>query len=280
MENLFTFLYYKEEITEDYDGILPDREVESIEFRNVSFGYGKNKMIVKNLSFKVTGKEKVALVGHNGAGKSTIIKLLLRMYDPCEGEILVNNINIKNYNLKAYRQLYSAALQDSKIFSMSIKDNVMMGKIAEQEERVKKALESAGIYDKVNGLRNGLDTVLTKEFDEAGAVLSGGQYQKIAVARVFAQDAPVSLFDEPSSALDPIAECELYDNIINYSNDRTMFLISHRLSSVRNVDRIFMLEQGELIESGSHEKLMNLAGAYSEMYTKQAESYITEEMIV
>ncbi|MNW40795.1 Lipid A export ATP-binding/permease protein MsbA [compost metagenome] len=281
MENLFSFLKYKEEIPEDYEGIIPKNEVESVEFRNVSFGYGKEKRMIQNLSFKVVGGTKSAFVGHNGAGKSTIIKLLLRMYDPSDGEILVNGIDIREYNLSAYRQLFAAALQDGKIFSMSIKDNVLMGKVVNREEEiVQEALENSGISVKVSGLSNGMDTVLTKEFDENGAVFSGGQFQKIAVARVFAHAAPVSLFDEPSSALDPIAECELYDSIIEYSTNKTMFLISHRLSSVRNVDMIFMLEQGELIESGSHEDLMSRGGAYAQMYVKQAESYVTDEMVV
>lgn len=281
MENLFSFLKYKEEIPEDYEGIIPKNEVESVEFRNVSFGYGKEKRMIQNLSFKVVGGTKSAFVGHNGAGKSTIIKLLLRMYDPSDGEILVNGIDIREYNLSAYRQLFAAALQDGKIFSMSIKDNVLMGKVVNREEEiVQEALENSGISVKVSGLSNGMDTVLTKEFDENGAIFSGGQFQKIAVARVFAHAAPVSLFDEPSSALDPIAECELYDSIIEYSTNKTMFLISHRLSSVRNVDMIFMLEQGELIESGSHEDLMSRGGAYAQMYVKQAESYVTDEMVV
>ncbi|MOA18973.1 Lipid A export ATP-binding/permease protein MsbA [compost metagenome] len=156
-----------------------------------------------------------------------------------------------------------------------------MGKVVNREEEiVQEALENSGISVKVSGLSNGMDTVLTKEFDENGAVFSGGQFQKIAVARVFAHAAPVSLFDEPSSALDPIAECELYDSIIEYSTNKTMFLISHRLSSVRNVDMIFMLEQGELIEFGSHEDLMSRGGAYAQMYVKQAESYVTDEMVV
>jgi ATP-binding cassette subfamily B protein len=280
MDNLFAFLNYEEKIPENYDGIQPEEAIHTIEFENVSFGYASDKLIIDNLSFKVGKDTRVAFVGQNGAGKSTIIKLLLRLYDPCEGRILVNGIEIKRYNLFQYRQLFATALQDFKIFSFSIKENVLMGRKVENEDySVKEALIKAGIYDKVQSLPNGADMVLSKEFDENGAVFSGGQYQKIAVARVFAQDAPVNIFDEPSSALDPIAECELYESILENSCNKIMFLISHRLSSVQNVEKIFMMNHGRLIAEGTHEELMDGCGLYKEMYMKQAQSYINETMI-
>lgn len=196
------------------------------------------------------------MVGHNGAGKTTIIKLLFRLYDPTSGEILVNGRNIKEYNLRAYRQLFAAAFQDYKVFALSVKDNVLMGrKVKGVDEAVIEALKKAGVYEKVISLPNGINTILTKEFDEDGAVLSGGQYQKIVVARAFVQDTPVKVFDEPSSALDPIAEYEMYKSIMKESKDKTMIFISHRLSSVRNADRVFMFDKGELIEQGTHEEL-------------------------
>lgn len=275
IENLRVFLEYKPRIPEDYEGVMPEKEIEQIEFRNVSFGYQPEKLIIKNLSFTIKGKNSVALVGHNGAGKSTIIKLLFRFYDPTEGSIFVNGKDIREYTLKAYRQLFSAAFQDYKIFAMSIKENVLMRKADKgEEEIVKNALRKAGVYDKVMTLPEGMDTVLTKEFDENGAVLSGGQYQKIVVARAFAKDTPIKIFDEPSSALDPIAEYELFESIMQDSKDKTMIFISHRLSSVQNADEVIMLEEGRIIERGTHEELMGLGLAYADMYKKQAQNYL------
>lgn len=280
VNNLRTFIEYKEVIPEDWDGIMPDQVITSIEFRNVCFSYKDGKYALKNLDFRIEGNSVVAIVGHNGAGKSTIIKLLFRLYDPTSGEILVNGRNIKEYNLRAYRQLFAAAFQDYKVLALSVKDNVLMGrKIKAEDEAVIEALKKAGVYEKVKTLPNGIDTILTKEFDEDGAVLSGGQLQKIVVARAFVQNTPIKVFDEPSSALDPIAEYELYKSIMEESKDKTMIFISHRLSSVRNADRVFMFEQGELIEQGTHEELMNIKGSYEDMYTKQAMNYLAVNKI-
>jgi ATP-binding cassette subfamily B protein len=275
-ENIRGFLAYEPRIPEDYDGIIPDGEIESIEFRNVSFAYKEGgEYTVRNLSFRIDAKTSIALVGHNGAGKTTIIKLLFRLYDPTEGEILLNGRNIREYNLKAYRSLFAAAFQDYRVFAFSIRDNVMMRKAsAEDDEVVYDALKKAGVYEKVMSLPRQADTVLTKEFDEDGALLSGGEYQKIVVARAFAKDAPIKVFDEPSSALDPIAEYELYESILRDSRGKTMIFISHRLSSVRNADMILMLENGEIIERGTHKELMELNGAYADMYSKQAKNYL------
>ncbi len=275
VNNLKTFIEYEEKIPEDWDGLIPEPVINSIEFRNVSFSYKDNKYALKNLSFSIIGKSTVAVVGHNGAGKSTIIKLLFRLYDPTEGEILVNGRNIKEYNLRAYRQLFAAAFQDYKVLALSIKDNVLMGhKVENEDAAVIEALKKSGVYEKVESLPKGINTILTKEFDEEGAILSGGQYQKIVVARAFVRNSPIKVFDEPSSALDPIAEFELYKSIMAESKDKTMIFISHRLSSVRNADRVFMFEQGELIEQGTHEELMRLKGSYADMYTKQAMNYM------
>lgn len=275
VNNLRTFMEYQEVIPEDQDGLIPEPVISLIEFRNVCFSYKEKKNIIHNLSFRIEGNHKVAFVGHNGAGKSTIIKLLFRLYDPTEGEILVNGRNIKEYNLRAYRALFAAAFQDYKVLALSVKDNVLMGRTYENEDKVvAEALRMAGVYEKVKSMPNGIHTILTKEFDEDGAILSGGQYQKIVVARAFAQNTPIKVFDEPSSALDPIAEYDLYQSIIEDSKNKTMIFISHRLSSVRNADKVFMLEQGKLIEEGTHVELMMRKGAYADMYTKQALNYL------
>ncbi len=277
LEYFRTFMEYEEKISENQDGISPAR-IRSIEFKNVCFEYKENEPVINNLSFKIEGDRVCALVGHNGAGKSTIIKLLFRLYDPTSGEILVNGINIKEYNLKAYRKQFSAAFQDYKVMAMSVKDNVLMGeKFDDPDKTAERALKCAGVWDKVAGLSNGMDTIMTREFDKDGVVLSGGEQQKIVVARAFAQNASVKVFDEPSSALDPIAEYDLYKGIMNESKGHITLFISHRLSSVKDADEVFMLENGTVIEQGTHRQLMDMGGKYCEMFTKQAQNYLADE---
>lgn len=277
INNFRSFLNYQEAIPEDQDGDMPDKEFGSLEFRNVSFSY-KEEETIKDLSFVITKGQTAALVGHNGAGKTTIIKLLLRLYDPTSGTIFYNGKDIREYNLKAYRELFATTFQDFQMFGMTVKENVLMGRHYENEEElVISALKKAGVYDKVMTLDGGLDAVMTKEFDEGGVVLSGGESQKLAVARTFVKDAPMKIFDEPSSALDPIAEYELFRNIMKEGTDHTMLFISHRLSSVKNCDKVFMLEKGRLIEEGTHEQLIAAKGSYAQMYKKQAMNYLAIE---
>ena len=276
IEYLRTFLEYKEKIPENYEGIDPGTEIKSLEFRNVSFSY-KDKEVLSHLNMEFRGGKTYALVGHNGAGKTTLIKLLLRLYDPTEGEILLNGRNIKEYDLKKYRALFATAFQDNRMFSMSVKENVVMGENipeAEKEDRVKEALELSGAYDKVMSLKNGMETTLTNEFDDEGAVLSGGEYQKIVVARAFVKQCPFKVFDEPSSALDPIAEATLFDNIYETCKDNTLVFISHRLSSVQNADWVYLLSDKTVKEEGTHRMLMDKHGLYADMYTKQAKNYL------
>ena len=277
VDNLRNFLEYEEKIPENYPGDDPGAVIESIEFRKVCFSY-KDEEVIQELSFELRGGKTYALVGHNGAGKSTIIKLLLRFYDPTSGEIFLNGRNIKEYELLKYRALFAGAFQDYQIFSMSVMENVLMRKAEpEDETEVIRALKLAGVYEKVQSLPKGIHTILTKEFAEDGAVLSGGEYQKIVVARAFVQKRPVKIFDEPSSALDPIAEYQLFESILQDGQDKTMLFISHRLSSVQNADWVFMLENGTIIEQGSHKKLMQNHGAYADMYEKQAVNYLATD---
>ena len=277
LEYFRTFMEYEEKIPENQDGIMPEK-IRSIEFKNVCFEYKENEPIIKNLSFKIEADKIYALVGHNGAGKSTIIKLLFRLYDPTSGDILVNGINIKKYNLKAYRKQFSAAFQDYKVMAMSVKDNVLMGeRFDNPDETAERALKCAGVWDKISFLSNSMHTIMTKEFDNDGAVLSGGEQQKIVVARAFAKQASVKVFDEPSSALDPIAEYDLYKGIMNESKGHITLFISHRLSSVKDADEVFMLENGTVIEQGTHRQLMDMGGKYCEMFTKQAQNYLADE---
>ena len=272
VENLKLFLEYTPDIPEDYEGIEVDSDVRSIEFKNVSFCY-KDKKVIDNVSFKMDGDKSYALVGCNGAGKSTIVKLLMRFYDPTEGEILLNNRNIKEYNLQSYRAAFASAFQENQIFAMPLEDNVKMG-LPESDMRysLDEALKLSGIDEKVSTLPKKEKTILSKELSNEGVQLSGGEFQKILVSRAMIRNAPIKIYDEPSSALDPISENNLFDNILSSDKGRLLMFISHRLSSVQCVDKIFMLENGKLIENGNHSELMDMNGQYADMYNKQAQN--------
>lgn len=278
--NLKEFLQYQPAIWEKQEGILPDTALERGEqelvFRHVSFSYkGQKEPTLKNIHMTIHRGEKIAIVGHNGAGKTTFTKLLMRLYDPTEGDILYHGTHIREYKLAAYRELFASAFQDYQVFSMSVAENVLM-RTPEGEadyERARRALCDAGIMEKVDSLPHGMDTVLTKEFAEDGAVLSGGELQKIAMARAFARSCEVAVFDEPSSALDPVAEYRLYESMMKACEDKTVIFISHRLSTAVLADRIYLFENGEIAEQGSHKELMEQNGLYADMFRKQAEKY-------
>lgn len=279
IEYLKNFLEYQERIPEDLEGEDPGDTIETLEFRDVSFAY-KDKRVIEHLNLKFEKGRKYALVGHNGAGKTTIIKLLLRFYDPTEGVILLNGKDIRTLHLKKYRNLFATAFQDNRIFSMSVLDNVLMKEGSDTDTDrivVEDALKLAGVYEKIETLPHGMDTILTREFDDEGALLSGGETQKIVVARAFVKNCPFKVFDEPSSALDPIAEYQLFENISETCKDHTLVFISHRLSSVKSADRIYLLENGQVRECGNHEELIRLGGSYADMYNKQARNYLADE---
>lgn len=274
IQELKEFMEYQPIIPEDADGIVPDTNIHLVEFRNVSFTYeGTEKSALKNINFRLTEKETCALVGYNGAGKSTLIKLLLRFYDPTEGIILVNGIDIREYNLKAYRKLFAADFQDGKIFAFSVRDNVQMGRRKEEDNIISDVLCYAGLDRFVEKFPRGIDTVLTHESDECGVEVSGSQRQKLLAARVFAADAPICIFDEPTSLLDPTAEYELMDHINKVGKNKIILLISHRLSCVQDVQRILFLDNGRIVEQGTHTQLMERRGKYADMYRIQAEVY-------
>ena len=276
IEYLRTFLEYEEKIPEDHTGIIPDKEIRSIEFKDVSFSY-KDKEVLSHLNMEFRGGKTYAVVGYNGAGKTTLIKLLLRFYDPTKGQILLNGRDIKEYDLRSYRALFATAFQDNRMFSMSVTDNVVMGEDIDEsalKDSVDRALKLSGAYDKVMTLPNKTDNILTKEFDDDGAVLSGGEYQKLVVARAFVKECPIKIFDEPSSALDPIAEATLFDNIYESCKKNTLVFISHRLSSVQNADWVYLLSGKTVAEAGTHKMLMEKEGIYADMYKKQAKNYL------
>lgn len=270
------FLHYEPGVPEDADGQMPQLPIRSVTFSHVWFGYQKDRPVLKDICFEIKAGEHAAVAGFNGSGKSTLIKLLLRLYDPDEGTVLLNGVDIRKYNLRAYRSLFAAAFQDGKIFADTVAENILMGKHvspSEDLETVWNALKLAGMEKEVRSWDRQEKTILTREFSDEGRVLSGGQSQKLTAARAFAKDCPVAVFDEPSSALDPIAEYELFANIQSYSKGRILFFISHRLSSVRDADMVFFMENGRITERGSHRDLMKQNGTYAELYHTQARNY-------
>ena len=277
-QNLRDFFDYEPKIT---DGGKDAGEFESIEFKNVTFGYpDTNKTILKNVSFKINRGETIAVVGINGAGKSTLVKLLLRFYDPDEGEVLYNGINVKEYNVNSLRNAFATVFQDYKNFAISVNENILCHECSDEEKEIaEKALRQSGVWEKIQSLPNGADTVLTREFEIDGAGLSGGENQKVSAARLFARDFEIAILDEPSSALDPIAEYKMYENLIEVTKNKTVIYISHRLSSAVLSDRIFVLGNGTILESGSHSELMAQNGEYSKMFTLQASSYKGESEV-
>lgn len=245
-------------------------EPKNIEIKNLSFTYpGNTKLTLKNINLTIKPYEKIALVGFNGAGKTTLTNLLLRLYDVSEGEILIDGENIKNATVKSHRDRFTAVFQDFQIFSCSVGENVALD-VDPDGDRVNEALSHSGFNKK---LKNGTDTELLREFDDKGVMLSGGESQKIAIARAFYNQCPYIILDEPSANLDPVAEYKLNQSMLEAAEDKTVIFISHRLSTTINADRIFVMENGEIIESGSHADLMAMNKTYAKMFNMQAEKY-------
>ena len=247
-----------------------------IEFRNVCFKYHDDMdFVLKNINVTIRQGEKVAIVGKNGAGKSTFINLLLRFYDPNSGEILLDKVPYAEYEISSLRNMFSLVFQDYNAYAVSVLKNVTTTyeESKNDRERVVKSLELSGLYKKINGMEKGLDTELTREFDEAGIVLSGGETQKLALARAYYQNAEFLICDEPTSNIDPLAEHEMINNIITASEGKTLIIISHRLSSMQNMDKILLFDRGEIVETGTHRELIELNGLYADMYKTQVSHY-------
>ena len=268
-----------EPIIEVADGLTPDKEAGSLKLSNVSFRYpNTDKDTLKDISIEIKPGEKIAIVGENGAGKTTFVKLLMRLYDVTDGSIEYNGHDIREYNTKAYRKKISAVFQDYNIYAATLAENVLLRQYNKEDEKdVIAALKKADFSKKLSKLPDGIFTNLTREFSDEGVNLSGGESQKIAISRVFLndEDRAISILDEPSSALDPVSEYKLNKNLIDHAQNDTVIFISHRLSTTRMADRIYLFEHGSIIEQGSHEELMQLNGRYREMFDRQAKNYIS-----
>lgn len=275
LEQAFSFLDIPDKM---YQGSLTvekrrDRKYQ-VEFKNVSFKYpGSDNYALKNVSMKFEIGKRLAVVGMNGSGKTTFIKLLCRLYDPTEGEILLNGIDIRKYNYREYMMIFSVVFQDFRLFSLKLGENVGTS-VNYDRERALDCLEKAGFGDRLGSLPDGLDTYLYKDYDKDGVDVSGGEAQKIAIARALYKDAPFIILDEPTAALDPLAEAEIYSKFDQIAGEKTAIYISHRLSSCKFCDEIAVFHDGTVVQQGTHESLTaDENGKYFELWNAQAQYY-------
>lgn len=275
LEQVFDFLDMPNEM---YQGSLTvekrrDRKYE-VEFKDVSFKYpGSGDYALSHVNMKFEIGKRMAVVGMNGSGKTTFIKLLCRLYDPTEGEILLNGIDIRKYNYAEYMMIFSVVFQDFSLFALTLAENVAAGETYERA-RVLDCLDKAGFAERLKSLPEGIDTYLYKDYNKDGINVSGGEAQKIAIARTLYKDAPFIILDEPTAALDPIAEAEIYEKFNEIVGDKTAIYISHRLSSCKFCDEILVFDEGAVIQQGSHEALVaDHGGKYYELWQAQAQYY-------
>ena len=304
VDKIRKFLDYEPVIKNNIGESVPE-EVSDIVLENVTFRYsGKNEPVINGISLRVKQGEKIAIVGYNGAGKTTLIKLLMRLYDPAEGRILYHGKDIREFNPEEYRHRIGVVFQDYQLYAASLGENVVMKDVTDSSlavcsvahglepengndeagvsenagidqasSEIVSALKKAGFGERLATLEKGLDTQVTAEFDKDGVNFSGGESQKIAISRAFYKDADILIMDEPSSALDPIAEYELNKAMRSAAKGKTVFYISHRLSTTRDADRIILLENGRIAEEGTHESLLARNGKYAQMWHVQAGRY-------
>jgi len=253
--------------------ILTGNKPPKIEFRNVSFAYNDGPKVLNKISFTIEPGQSVALVGHNGAGKTTIIKLLCRFYDVTEGEILINGINIKNIKLSEWYKFMGTLFQEFVRYHFTVRENISLGSSKPVDESAMiEAAKKADADMFINSLPNKYDQILGKEFED-GIEISGGQWQKIAIARAFYENPPILILDEPTSSIDAEAEFNIFNNIVEQYKDKTLIVVSHRFSTVRNTQKIIVLSEGKIIETGNHENLMSKNGEYAKLFTFQAKGY-------
>ena len=278
IDKIRAFLAYEPKIKNEEGIEVPAGNGELV-LDHVSFKYNeKSRTVLDDISLTVKPGEHIAIVGYNGAGKTTLIKLLMRLYDPSNGTIKYHNQNVKVYKPSDYHRKIGVVFQDFQMFGATLAENVVMDdlskdELVQKEPKIRQALEDSGFGAKLAKLPDGLFTQVTTEFDQKGVDFSGGESQKVAISRAFYKDADILIMDEPSSALDPIAEYELNKAMQTAAKGKTVFYISHRLSTTRDADRIIMLEKGRIIEEGTHEQLLARNGKYAEMWNAQAGKY-------
>jgi ATP-binding cassette subfamily B protein len=282
IDNLRLFMNEKMGIVPKTDNpVIPEKGIKhTIELRNVSFSYpGSTRKVIKNVNLTFEAGKMSVLVGLNGAGKTTLIKLITRLYDPTEGEILLDGININQYDVKELYSLYGIIFQDFGKYASTVRENIAYGRINEpiDQERIERAAEKVDATEFISQLKEGYDTSLTRYFETNGTELSIGQWQKLSVARAFYSDADILILDEPTASLDPMAEQEIFNQFEELGNNKTTIFVSHRLSSATIADQIVVLKDGEVVELGNHQQLMDKEGEYYQLFTTQAKRYLDEE---
>ncbi len=279
LKDYFDFIELKSKYSEGKKSIAnhEDLPMEFV-FENVSFTYPyQSEPSLRNINLTIRNKERLSIVGENGAGKTTLVKLLLRLYEPTEGRILLNGVDIKEIDYKDYLKLFSTVFQDFKLFAFRILDNVTaLANNTPDLAGVQKCLDKAGLSSKISTLDKGIETYIYKIYEEDGVELSGGEAQKLAIARALYKDAPVVILDEPTAALDPKAEYDIYLKFLSLVDSKTSIFISHRLSSTKFCDRIVVLRDGQIVELGSHSELLAQKGYYAELFNMQAQFYLDE----
>lgn len=273
-DRLMELLSAKREIQEDPDAIIPPKLQGKINYENVWFEYEKNKPILRNINIGIPSGQKIVLMGGTGSGKSSFVSLLQRFYDPNQGEIKIDGINIRNYQLKPLRKQIGLVLQDTFLFNDSIKENIAFGKPNASEEEIEKAARTANIHDFIISLPDGYDT----RVGDRGITLSGGQKQRISIARTLLTDPSLLIFDDSTASVDAETEAQIQESLDILSKGRTTIIISQRISSVKYADRILVFDEGEIIQDGNHDDLINQKGLYQEIYTTLAKSYDNQKV--
>lgn len=277
IENLRFFLEFKPKIQND-DGCIPNHLTDLV-LQNVSFKYkGTEKNNLEDINLQIRAGERIAIVGSNGSGKTTLIKLLLRLYDPTSGNIFFNGKKISEYSLLKYRRLFATVFQDYRMYSINIAENIIMDEYSKNnvESKIRQSLECVDLLEKVDKLSLKELSTITREFDKDGVIFSGGEYQKLAIARIFASESEILILDEPTSSLDPISEEKILNRLIHENPNKTLIFISHRLSLAKLVDKIYLMKNGRIIESGTHNDLISQKGEYADMWVKQSKNYKKE----
>lgn len=266
IDRVFDILNLEPQIKDRPEAREFDGNLSKIEFKDLCFEYVPNTPVLKNINMTVNKGDTIALVGNSGGGKSTLVSLLPRFYDPTAGAIMIDGTDIRDFTLKSLRRNIAVVFQDNFLFAGTIRENIMLGNENATEEELQRAIKMAYLDDFVGSLANGVDT----QIGERGILLSGGQKQRVAIARAFLKNAPILVLDEATSALDNKAEAVVQKAIENLMQDKTVFVIAHRLSTIRNATKIAVINHGEIVEMGTHEELMNIdGGAYRALHDMQ-----------